>query len=39
MVPSHQTAETVGDVGSPTLLGLAIVGALITVGAYWLLVG
>ncbi|MBB3901646.1 hypothetical protein GGR33_001132 [Methylobacterium brachythecii] len=35
---SHtETADTVADVSSPTLLGLAVIGALVTVAIYWVL--
>lgn len=37
MTPHHQTSDIVGDVGSLTLLGLAIIGALVTIGAYSIL--
>lgn len=35
MTPTTETVDTVADVSSLTLLGLAVVGALLTVGAYW----
>lgn len=39
MAPNHQTVDTVDQVSSPVLLGIAVVGALLTVGAYWVLGG
>lgn len=36
MAPETETVDTVADVSSPTLLGLAVLGALLTVGAYWM---
>lgn len=39
MAPNNQTVDTVDQLSSVTLLGVAIVGALLTIGAYWLLVG
>ena len=34
---NHHTPDTADDASSVTLLGLAIVGAAVTIGAYWLL--
>ncbi|GJD83134.1 hypothetical protein HPGCJGGD_0996 [Methylobacterium haplocladii] len=36
MAPGTETVDRSGDVSSLTLLGLAVVGALLTVGAYWI---
>lgn len=37
MTPNTQPIETEGDVGSIKLLGLAILGGLLTIAAYWIL--
>jgi hypothetical protein len=37
MAHDIETGESVADVGSLTLLGLACIGALITICAYWIL--
>lgn len=38
MAPHTETVDTVPDVSSPRLFGLALVGSLATVAMYWVLV-
>ena len=37
MAPDAHPIDTDGDVSSIKLLGLAILGGLLTIGAYWIL--